>query len=172
METGSLGIGVQPFGESTESLCEPIMIAPPSWARRIPGAMRTFNSLHEFDQWRRQALSAPFTVAAVIAEALAAIDADVRQFDPEVRTALTRLGECFSVPNLKWLLLNADMPRRTFYRRWNADIPEYPHRFLLRLRVLHADRLIDRGSTAKQASAAAGFKSCIDYRTTRQSFEI
>ena len=49
--------------------------------------------------------------------------------------------------------------RRSLYRMWKRELREAPSQFLRRVRVVHAERLMNDGISAKQAALRAGFGS-------------
>lgn len=119
---------------------------------------RAFASVHEFDRWRN-GLNASPALAEDVSLALRELGSERESFPSRLRVVLVALSLSPSVPPLRSLYPH-DMARRTFYRLWSSSIAETPARFLMRVRTLHAIRLIAaEGVAPKRAAHIAGFSS-------------
>jgi len=87
-------------------------------------------------------------------------DAGVRIDDlpHQLKSVLTWLSTCRSVPDLK-ILIGRASSTRTFYRSWNLEFPEPPRIVLDRLRTCHATALFGAGRTEREAAELAGFRN-------------
>lgn len=116
-----------------------------------------FDSLEALDRWRA-APPRPKMIARDVDRALAEIGCSANDLLPEVHGVVQRIARCDSVPRVNELF--GALSERTFYRRWSECIPLSPKRFLARVRLLHAQRLLEEnGFTSKEAAFRAGYRS-------------
>jgi transcriptional regulator GlxA family with amidase domain len=118
-----------------------------------------FATLEQFDRWRAGAFEQPLTIQREVVKALRQIDCQKYMLSGALRRIFEWLALRSVAPGVSDL--EAQFPsRRTFYRVWSESIPEPPAAFLLRVRLLHARRLIDRSAMSqKEAALGAGFSS-------------
>lgn len=116
-----------------------------------------FDSLEALDRWRA-APPRPKMIARDVDRVLAEIGCSANDLLPEVHAAVQRIERCDSVPRVNELF--GALSERTFYRRWSECVPLSPKRFLARVRLFHARRLLEEnGYTSKEAAFRAGYRS-------------
>jgi hypothetical protein len=127
-----------------------------------------FDSVDAFDAWRMRSRPGD-TLDAEVDAALGEICCDRRVLPRVLACALDSLGRRDCVPNVSGLV-PPHVGERTFYRRWMACIPCRPKHFLDRVRMLHAERLIDGGLEAQEAAFLAGYTSSAQFRAACRKF--
>ncbi len=148
-----------------------IVIAPRDVSMRIARyadevSVVAFRSVDDFERWRMTGASSACSIREDVSCALGEIGARVDALSYRLRTCVEQLSARGQVPSLEQVEQCAPS-RRSFYRMWTAELSEGPGRFLRRVRVLHAERLIRDGMTQKEAAMRAGFASVDHFRRLR-----
>lgn len=148
-----------------------IVIAPRDLSTRIARyadevSVVAFRSVDDFDKWRTAGASCTSTIREEVSAALREIGVDVEALSFRLRHCVDGLSSKTRVPSMEDVE-QCSASRRSFYRMWTAELHEGPGRFLRRVRVLHAERLIRDGMTQKEAAMRAGFASVDHLRRLR-----
>ena len=148
-----------------------IVIAPAEVSTRIARyaeemSVVSFRSLDDLDRWRRADASRAATIREDVTVALREIGFELDVLSARLRTILEQLSARKHAPAVieveeSWL------SRRSLYRIWTTELQEGPGRFLRRVRVLHAERLMRDGISQKEAAMCAGFASVDHLRRLR-----
>ncbi len=125
-----------------------------------------FRSLDELDRWRLASASRSASIRGDVVDALREIGSGIEALSARLRTIFEEFSERSAVPAVaefeqSWL------SRRSLYRIWRHELREGPSRFLRRVRVLHAERLMRDGVAPKEAAMLAGFGSVDHLRRLR-----
>lgn len=130
-------------------------------ADRLPqNQVLAFEHLAEFDSWRVSArIGITMDLEVEVKAALLDLGAERGQLDGKLIRALDLLETFSRVPALDAFVVLLHVSRRTFFRLWSEGFEETPARFFARVRLLHAMRLINEGSAAKEAAWTSGFSS-------------
>ncbi|HVT45945.1 MAG TPA: hypothetical protein VMT00_16330 [Thermoanaerobaculia bacterium] len=122
-----------------------------------------FNSLDELAMWSSGLAPNELSLHREIGQALAECGVTLDTVSDPLRKLLLGLAQHTHVPSLdEWI--GGKKLRRSFYRLWSAEILQRPSCFLVRVRVLHAVRLMTAGQSTSQAAAQAGFSSAHQLR--------
>lgn len=146
-EDDSLVIVIAPSEVSTR-------IARSEWERNVVA----FRSLDDLDRWRRAQASTGTNIRGDVMTALSEIGFDLERLSSKLRDTFEAFARRKSVPavvDVERLCAS----RRSLYRMWKRELREAPSQFLRRVRVVHAERLMNDGISAKQAALRAGFGS-------------
>ena len=127
-------------------------------ARNSGLSVKAFATVDEFDRWRASQSSSRTTIRGEIVEALREIGIAFDQLPAKLLPIFEVFVGCRVVPPLSDLE-KASPSRRSLYRIWSGELHETPSRFLRRVRLLHAERLIGSGASNKEAAWRAGFGS-------------
>lgn len=126
---------------------------------------RSFSSLREFDLWRYGPRStSEQTIEVDVTAALRELGVPRSDLTAEIREVIEALCTLEEVPKVKGIL-PCGISERSFYRRWDEQIPEVPLEFLARVRLLHGRRLVEQyGLPPKTAADRAGYRSTWHFR--------
>jgi AraC-like DNA-binding protein len=127
-------------------------------ARNSGLTVKAFATVDDFERWRASQASSRRTIRDEIVEALREIGVAFDQLPPKLQPIFDRFARCRVVPALADLE-KVSPSRRSLYRAWSCELCETPSRFLRRVRLLHAERLIGLGASNKEAAWQAGFGS-------------
>jgi AraC-like DNA-binding protein len=117
-----------------------------------------FATVDEFDRWREWQTSTRATIRAEIVQALREIGVNFEQLPARLLSIFEIFARYRVVPAVADLERHSPS-RRSLYRIWARQLRETPSRFLRRVRLLHAERLINSGASSKEAALRAGFGS-------------
>lgn len=127
-------------------------------ARGSGASVKAFATVEEFDRWRATQASSRATIRAEIAEALREIGVTFEELPAKLQSIFELFAHGRVVPAVADLE-KLSPSRRSLYRIWSRPLSETPSRFLRRVRLLHAERLIGSGASCKEAALRAGFGS-------------
>lgn len=140
-----------------------ILIAPMELSSRLARSagdvsMRSFRSLADLDRWRRSNEHLTGDIRADVLAALHEIGSDLDALSLTLRDAFETFAARRSVPNVGEIE-RLFASRRSLYRLWTNELGEAPSRFLRRVRLIQAERLLHAGVSAKEAALRVGFGS-------------
>lgn len=127
-------------------------------ARGSGASVKSFESIDEFERWRESKDRSMATVRAEVVEALREIGTAFDELPGKLQPVFGFFARCHIVPAVSDLE-RVSPSRRSLYRIWASELHETPSRFLRRVRLLHAQRLIESGASNKEAALQAGFGS-------------
>jgi transcriptional regulator GlxA family with amidase domain len=125
-----------------------------------------FRSLDELDRWRLAYASRNAPIRGDVVDALREIGSEIEALSARLRPIFEEFCERSTVPALAEVE-QSRLSRRSLYRIWTLELREGPSRFLRRVRVLHAERLMRDGVAPKEAAMLAGFGSVDHLRRLR-----
>ncbi len=120
--------------------------------------VKAFATIDDFERWRVAESNSRITIREEIAGALKEIGVAFEQLPPKLQALFENFAQCRVVPVVSDLE-KLSPSRRSLYRIWSGPVGETPSRFLRRVRLLHAERLIGSGASNKEAALRAGFGS-------------
>jgi AraC-like DNA-binding protein len=127
-------------------------------ARNSGLSVKAFATVDDFERWRASQTSSRTTIRGEIVEALREIGVAFDQLPAKLQPIFDLFARCRVVPSVADLE-KVSPSRRSLYRFWSGELRETPSRFLRRVRLLHAERLIGSGASNKEAAWRAGFGS-------------
>jgi hypothetical protein len=138
-----------------------ILIAPSTLASRIvrdaTKSIRYFESVDEFDRWRRQSQGDAMLFEGVVHQALDEICGSA-PLPVQLQLSFEWLSKQSSVPSLKALAISAGS-RRSFFRKWSQTLPVSPCQFLNHVARLYAVALLRSGVPVRDVLRRSALKS-------------